>query len=139
MKDFLLKNSRRILALLGCTTVVTACYGTPYDIYDSHIISGRVVDADSGDPIPGIKVTVSQASVSSPGVLVPGTEYDTGLTDEDGKFESGHHGNGNAVIIQCKDIDGMINGNYQQKTEIFSDEETISGMITIGMKQIDKE
>lgn len=139
MKDFLLKNSRRILALLGCTTVVTACYGTPYDTYDSHIISGRVVDADSGNPIPGIKVTVSQASASSPGVLVPGTEYELGLTGNDGKFEAGFDGNGNAVIIDCRDIDGDINGNYQQKTEIFSDEETLSGMITIGMKQIDKE
>ena len=47
MRDFIVKHFGRILAVLGCSTLVTACYGVPYDEYDPDFnVSGRVVDSE---------------------------------------------------------------------------------------------
>ena len=57
MRNFIIKYFGRLLAIIGCSTMVTACYGVPYDEYiPREGISGRVVDSETGEPIKGIKV-----------------------------------------------------------------------------------
>ena len=117
MKDLLLRNLGRIFAMLGCTTIVTACYGTPYSIYNEDIY-GRVLDAESGNPIPDISVRITDATSASSGVLVPTVEIYDGKTDSEGRFYGSiANKRGNAVIVECKDVDGKLNGSYQQKQE----------------------
>ena len=59
MRDFIIKYFGRILALLSCATMVTACYGIPVDP-ETHWIEGLVKDAEAGKPIKGIDGKVAQ-------------------------------------------------------------------------------
>lgn len=81
MKDLLLRNLGRIFAMLGCTTIVTACYGTPYSIYNEDIY-GRVTDAESGNPIPDISVRITDATSASSKSPCP---YGRDLLRQDGQ------------------------------------------------------
>ena len=58
MREFIIKYFGRIMALLGCTTMVTACYGIPVDP-ETHWVEGLVKDAETGKPIKGIKMGMS--------------------------------------------------------------------------------
>ena len=34
MREIILRTFARLFALMGCTTIVTACYGVPYENFD---------------------------------------------------------------------------------------------------------
>ena len=71
MKELFLKYFGRLLAIIGCSTVVTACYGTPFEVYSAK---GRVIDAETEEPIMGIKVQITP-------------EGGYGITEANGSFE----------------------------------------------------
>ena len=116
MKELLAKYFGRILAILGCTTMVTACYGVPYSQYDPDFnVSGRVVDSETEKPIQDIKVRAVPSSEN------PDTyPYDSASsTNSEGFFnilgvvESPPSG----FIIECTDVDGDLNGSYESVIE----------------------
>lgn len=143
MRELFLKYFPRLLAVLGCSTLVTACYGVPYDSFEAKV-SGEVLDADSGMPIKGISVRVT------PGVLYSGS-ISGGLkglrpfadgstvdarTDVNGAFSvyvGSSMGVPDAVLIECVDIDGEVNGSYLSGSEIvpIKDEESVSEVICL--------
>ena len=116
MRNFIVKYFGRILALLGCTTIVTACYGVGYDTYNPQFgLTGRVVDAETEQPLEGIKVRVVPTDEN-----LKGYPYDaTGFTASDGYFDL----NGpmdqtpRGYIIECNDVDGELNGSYESQTQ----------------------
>lgn len=116
MKDFIVKYFGRIMAVLGCSTLVTACYGVPYDEYDTRYnVSGRVVDSETDQPIKDIQVRVvpkEESQESSP--------YDSSnSTDSAGCFNivSYIDTTPSGYIIECTDVDGDLNGSYESVTE----------------------
>ena len=135
MRNFIIKYFGRLLAIIGCSTMVTACYGVPYDEYiPREGISGRVVDSETGEPIKGIKVR-AVPSTESFGT----TPYDSSvLTDEVGHFvitfdidscPPGH-------TIKCTDVDGDLNGSYKEVITKFSYEgDTFDLVIKMTPKQ----
>ena len=111
MKELLAKCFGRILAILGCTTMVTACYGVPYKPY----VSGRVLDSETEQPIKDIKVRAVPSSESPEAY-----PYDSACsTNSEGFFnilgvvESPPSG----FIIECTDVDGDLNGSYESVIE----------------------
>ena len=135
MRNFLIKYFGRLLAIIGCSTMVTACYGVPYDEYiPREGISGRVVDSETGEPIKGIKVR-AVPSTESFGT----TPYDSSvLTDEVGHFvitfdiDSCPPG----YTIKCTDVDGDLNGSYKEVITKFSYEgDTFDLVIKMTPKQ----
>ena len=103
MKELFTKYFGRLLAVLGCTTMVTACYGVPYN---SFRVQGKVVDAQTEEPIQDIQITVAPQD----GTPLPSTS-----TNSHGIFvvynfvdipPSGY-------TIECTDIDGELNGSYE--------------------------
>jgi putative lipoprotein (rSAM/lipoprotein system) len=116
MREFFIKYFGRIFAMFGCSTIVTACYGVAYDPYDTPFdIKGRVMDAETDQPIKDIKVRVREVNQSSN--LKP-FDFSTS-TASDGSFDMG--GTSDALpsmyIIECTDIDGTLNGSYESVTE----------------------
>ena len=135
MRNFIIKYFGRLLAIIGCSTMVTACHGVPHDEYiPREGISGRVVDSETGEPIKGIKVRA-----------VPSTErfgttpYDSSvLTDEVGHFvitfdiDSCPPG----YTIKCTDVDGDLNGSYKEVITKFTYEgDTFDLVIKMTPKQ----
>lgn len=112
MKDFIFKYFGRILAILGCSTLVTACYGVPYSKYE---LSGRVVDADTDQPLKDIKVRVTPCEGN-----YKKYPYDSSVsTDSDGSFELSfvEEDSPYGYIVECQDIDGDSNGSYKSVTK----------------------
>ena len=109
MREFFIKYFGRILAILGCSTMVTACYGVPSDV--SFEVKGRVVDAQSGNPIKNIKVTVEVENGYGP----PSSEY----TSPDGEFSITfyEHYYPGGFMVMCTDVDGESNGLYESSKE----------------------
>ena len=66
MREFLIKTFARLFAVLGCSTLVTACYGVPYDSFDAKV-SGRVTDSQTAQPVKGILVRMTVGSRSQMG------------------------------------------------------------------------
>ena len=103
MKELFTKYFGRLLAVLGCTTMVTACYGVPYNDYR---VQGKVVDAQTEEPIQDIQITVApqdgtplpSTSTNSNGIFVVYSYFDIP--------PSGY-------TIECTDIDGELNGSYE--------------------------
>ena len=111
MKDFIIKYFGRVLAIMGCSTLVTACYGVPYEEYDPHAgISGRIVDSETEQPIKDIKVRAVPADES-----LESYPYDSSQsTDSDGYFNIGDFDpSPTGYIIECTDVDGELNGSYE--------------------------
>ena len=116
MRDFIVKHFGRILAVLGCSTLVTACYGVPYDEYNPDFnVSGRVVDSETEKPIQDIKVRAVPSSESPESY-----PYDSACsTNSEGFFnilgplETPSSG----FIIECTDVDGELNGSYESVIE----------------------
>ena len=118
MRELFIKYFSRILAVLGCSTMVTACYGVPEMPFE---VKGRVVDAETGKPIQNIKVTVTAGveygnttgvgSVSTPEYSDTSTAY----TSKDGEIEMTlyEYFEPAAYIIECQDVDGESNGEYE--------------------------
>lgn len=109
MREFIIKYFGRILAILGCSTVVTACYGVPFDIYS---VKGRVIDAETEEPIKGIKVQVRSDRLC-----------DYGETDADGSFHVGFYETAAPVSLECVDVDGPLNGSYESFNETIISED----------------
>ena len=103
MKELFTKYFGRLLAVLGCTTMVTACYGVPYNGFR---VQGKVVDAQTEEPIQDIQITVApqdgtplpSTSTNSNGIFVVYSYFDIP--------PSGY-------TIECTDIDGELNGSYE--------------------------
>lgn len=116
MRDFIAKHFGRILAVLGCSTLVTACYGVPYNPYDPDFsVNGRVLDSETDQPIKDIKVRAVPSSKD-----LESYGYDSAMsTDSEGFFnilgvvESPPSG----FIIECTDVDGELNGSYESVIE----------------------
>ena len=103
MKELFTKYFGRLLAVLGCTTMVTACYGVPYNDF---CVQGKVVDSETEEPIQDIQITVAPQD----GTPLPSTS-----TNSHGIFvvynfvdipPSGY-------TIECTDSDGELNGSYE--------------------------
>ena len=93
------------LAMLGLSTIVTACYGTPYTY--NYAIKGKVLDSD-GNPIPGIQVQ---------GDLNPHSGGMRTKTDNKGKFEIqvelfGTLEDQEGIDVAFVDVDGEENGLF---------------------------
>ena len=103
MKELFTKYFGRLLAVLGCTTMVTACYGVPYnDFY----VQGKVVDSETEEPIQDIQITV----VPQDGTPLPSTSTNSnGIFVVYSYFDIPPSG----YTIECTDIDGELNGSYE--------------------------
>ena len=116
MKDYIVKYFGRILAILGCSTLVTACYGVPYDEYVPRFgVDGRVLDSETDQPIKDIKVRVRPADES-----LESYPYDSSnSTDSHGYFQilTDMAPPASGYIIECTDVDGDLNGSYESVTE----------------------
>ena len=103
---------RCLLSLLGFSAapILTACYGMPY--YDEYLdipfdgFSGKIVDIDTQEPIPNIKVHFTEQPDSSNVV-----EHST-FTDAEGRFSFDHHFKGQ-ITVSLSDIDDQENGSYK--------------------------
>lgn len=129
MRDYLFRTFARFLAVLGCSTLVTACYGVPYDAYETKV-SGRVTDDQTGESIRGIKVrmTVGARSVggdNSVHSISPYTQPVDFTTDIDGSYygEIDVYSEPDGVLVECFDVDGQANGSYLPKSKVLSLEE----------------
>ena len=101
MRSFFIKYFGRILAILGCSTLVTACYAAPPMPYQAKL-NGRVLDAETGEPIKDIKVSVERG-------------YAQKVTAEDGSFSvwCDREDQQESFVIECSDVDGSVNGLYE--------------------------
>ena len=116
MREFLIRYFSRILAVLGCTTLVTACYGVPYEVYVP--VKGKVIDAETARPVGGVqvKINVGNGVRGTTGVQasVPlGVPIST-HTDRNGYFSATveAYDNPDAVMLEVLDVDGEDNGCY---------------------------
>ena len=130
MNNFIMKYFGRIMAILGCSTLVTACYGVPYDEYDPHArVSGRVVDSETDQPIQDIKVRAVPANESF-------DSYPYDFTDLDGYFNIGDFDPSTTeYIIECTDIDGEMNGSYESVTKEIAYDESLDIVIKMTHKR----
>ena len=123
MRELFIKYFGRILAVLGCSTMVTACYGIPDTPYE---IKGRVVDAENGRPIGNIKVSAVAGSGygTTDGV---GSIYEndasypqSAYTSANGEFDLTlyEHFGPHAFLVECTDVDGAENGLYEPVKEV---------------------
>lgn len=134
MKDFILKYFGRILAILGCSTLVTACYGVPYDEYAPNIrVNGRVVDSETDLPIKGINVRVVPSDES-----LESDPYDfSNSTDSYGYFNVVSYIDTppSGYIVECTDVDGDQNGSYESVIEEVPSEESSDIVIKMAPKR----
>jgi len=124
MKNIILKYFPRLLAILGCSTLVTACYGTPYDEFHGTV-AGTVLDAETGEPVKGISVRVtagyrSNGSGNAVQSLVPTGESREFITDSNGCFQDYIYSyrEPDGILFECLDIDGEANGSYFPKSQV---------------------
>jgi hypothetical protein len=117
---------RRIYQGFGAAAVsilFQACYGMPMD---GDVTIGGIVKSKSNSnvPIPGIKVSVENLSIST-------------LTNGDGIFFIDVPER-NSYKLQFDDIDGPENGSYKTKTERFSLSEA-KASLDIQLEEADEE
>lgn len=110
MRSFLIKYFGRILAILGCSTLVTACYAAPPMPYQAKL-NGRVLDAETGEPIKDIKVSVERG-------------YAQKVTAEDGSFSvwCDREDQKESFVVECSDVDGSVNGLYESARKIITED-----------------
>ena len=114
-KTFLIQYNNLLLLLIGllgfsvaCTKVGPEEYGTP----SADFIVNGVIENQAGQLIPNIKVVMS---------------YDSTNTNADGTFslKNRNFPAKQTLILKIRDIDGAINGSYQDKdTTIVFDNNT---------------
>jgi len=130
MKKIELKSRKLLRTLFGCLSFTAvafafqACYGTgPDEFYDIKL-TGIVKSKTTDLPIKGIKVVVNDE------------QFNCGFTDENGKFDfyagvpafdgyfhRDHYGTyykADSVRVYFLDIDGVENGNFEDKTVIIN-------------------
>ena len=123
MRELFIKCFGRILAILGCSTMVTACYGIPDTPYE---IKGRVVDAETGKPIENIKVSaVAGNGYGTTGGVSSFYEHDASYprstySSASGEFDMTPHEyfGPDAFMVECTDVDGDQNGSYEAFKEV---------------------
>jgi putative lipoprotein (rSAM/lipoprotein system) len=138
MKEWFFKYFSRILAVLGCSTMVTACYGSPYKTYNVKV-SGTVVDASTGSPVKGIQVrlTVGKDSYDDAGVvqgMEPLSSPVVVYSGTDGEFSEvlySYYLEPDGIMVECVDIDGSVNGTYQTETQIFAPDDVSDSVIRL--------
>lgn len=110
MRSFLINYFGRILAILGCSTLVTACYAPPPMPYQAKL-NGRVLDAETGEPIKDIKVSVERG-------------YAQKVTAEDGSFSvwCDREDQQESFVVECSDVDGSVNGLYESARKIITED-----------------
>ncbi len=125
MREFLVKTFARLFAVLGCSTLVTACYGVPYESFDAKV-SGRVTDSQTGQPIKGVLVRMTVGSRVQMGdnavqSLSPLASPEDAHTDADGRFykEIEVLGAPDGVLLECFDVDGQANGSYVPDAKVY--------------------
>lgn len=108
-----------ILTLLGmASSCLVSAYGCPSAKYT---FKGKVTSSSTGEPIPGIKVSVNPSEV-----------YDSFaqsiLTDKNGDYEIIVNYGGipeeNIVYIRALDVDGELNGNFSDAQKPHTIKET---------------
>ena len=142
MREFIIKYFGRFMALLGCTTMVTACYGIPVDP-ETHWVEGLVKDAETGKPIKGIKVTLTPASDngSTTGVqhIYVNESSREFYTSADGRIAQEitiyPYEETELFYLQCEDVDGSENGTYAPSDRLISTVE--AGDFVVEMTPID--
>jgi len=93
---------RRIIGGVSLTSalfVFQACYGTPQDAGRDILVEGTVTASNSGLPIKGIQVSVTDVEQSD-------------LTDEDGGF-SFYVLRSSELRLVFSDVDSTENGRFQ--------------------------
>ena len=125
MRELFIKYFGRFLALLGCSTMVAACYGTPMDM-DTTWVEGRVRDAETGAPVNGIRVSVI------PGLSHGENPEDMEVIGREAVVVSSSDGIVQAYVeicqdpdvfqIRCIDVDGSENGSYEPLNEFVTSE-----------------
>lgn len=142
MKDFILKYLSRLLAVIGCGTLVTACYGVPYEQFSAKV-SCKVVDAESGAPIKGIQVRMTTGYRPSGGDnpvqgMAPIDDPVNAYTDADGKVEEyiTSFSEPDCLMIECLDIDGADNGSYAPSSGIYAVDQIDN--VVISLENIDE-
>jgi hypothetical protein len=122
MRDFFLRNFGRLFAVLGCSTLVTACYGVPYDNFHASV-SGSVLDADSADPIEGSKAitfeVVQKDGTSKEHTVKTDSSKNLRQALENAGLISGEEG---AYGLYVKVVDGVtadydVDGSYWSLTK----------------------
>lgn len=126
MREIILRTFARLFALMGCTTIVTACYGVPYENFDVKM-SGRVTDAQTGQPVKGIQVrmTVGSRTIGGDNAVQSLSPFESPVcsnTDADGCFkgEASVYREPDGVMIECFDVDGEANGTYLPKSKVYT-------------------
>jgi len=128
MKKIELKSRKLLRTIFGCISftavafVFQACYGTEGDMFYDVRLTGTVKSVNTNAPIGGIKVMVNDGD--------NGRSLNYGITDHKGNFDfyasvpdrnwyeyhGGTYYNPDSVKVQFLDIDGILNGNFADKT-----------------------
>lgn len=106
MKRNRIRNAIGGLSFTTALFVFQACYGMPQDIGIDILLEGQVRSEQSGLPVQGIKVSVSETM-----------QYE--FTDQEGKFsfytEMLDH-----LTLQFTDIDSIQNGLFNNKDTVIT-------------------
>ena len=118
MREFIVKYFGRVLAVLGCSTLVTACYGVPPMDFE---VRGTVADAQTGEPVEGIMVRAFMRGIDGYDGDVPKYSIVTSETTEsasDGSFRMTLMEDyyPDDFLIEWQDLDGPENGEYASGT-----------------------
>lgn len=119
-------KKNRIRNLVGGISFATAffvfqaCYGTPQDYGLDVLVEGKVVSEQSGESIPGIRVSYDNSG-----------QYQ--FTDESGNF-SMYVGQEQSYTFSFEDVDSVQNGQFQKVDSTFDNQDE-SVFLDIEMKQ----
>ena len=103
-----IKKSLLWIASGTVSVILTACYGVASM---AECISKKIAVTDSeGSPIKGIEVRVSDEL----------GDMDDVYTDESGKAEINFCTHYNEIAVRIMDVDGADNGEFEEKTVVFS-------------------
>lgn len=98
-----------ILGMSGCDDNMSGeMYGVPWKAY---AIKGTVTDKETGNPIPGIEVSIEYPDSIKPYITGSWKEK----TNEKGEFYFYDTPSGDVPIVS-KDVDGELNGSYANDT-----------------------
>ena len=118
MRELFIKYFGRLLAVLGCSTLVTACYGVPMMDYQ---VMGAVKNAETGEPVEGILVKAFMRDIHGYDGDQPQYSLVTSQTTESvsgGSFRMFFTVDyyPHDFLIEWQDVDGPENGEYASGT-----------------------
>ena len=98
-----------LMALLGFATSCERFGGTEYGVpHASFIVKGKIVSAESNNPVPNIKVRMQIDSLS--------VQHDSAYSDSKGNYQvvdAFGFPISHSYLITFTDIDGAANGEFQ--------------------------